>query len=121
MLYNCKIRTTGADKKSYEFTSQLFFDDALSDSIFSVAPYKRNSVRDTRNNNDMHYADIGSQLLLKLDNRGAGYNGVFNIGLDLANMETGKASGFSAERGRGRAGAPGGRARCRPPGRGRGR
>ena len=121
--YHFKIRTTGADNKAYEFTSQLFFDDALSDSIFEVAPYKRDAVRDTRNNNDMFLREVGDALMLKLDKKGKGYGGTFNIGLDLANAETGKPDGMGAG-GPGRGGppgGPGGRGRGGPPPDGRGR
>ena len=33
------IRTTGADAQSYEFVSQFFFDDAISDQVFTQEPY----------------------------------------------------------------------------------
>lgn len=116
--YHFKIRTTGADQKAYEFTSQLFFDDKLSDAIFANAPYRSGANRDTRNNTDMHYGQIGDQLLLKLDKAGAGYAAEFTIGLDLANAETGKSdSEFGGGRGRG---GPGGRGGPPPGGRGRG-
>ena len=34
-----KIRTTTSSGASYEFTSQLFFDDTLTDQVFTQAPY----------------------------------------------------------------------------------
>jgi protocatechuate 3,4-dioxygenase beta subunit len=125
--YHFKIRTTGADQKAYEFTSQLYFDDKLSDEIFSKAPYKSGAQRDTRNNTDMHYGQNGEQLLLKLEGDAkAGYRAAFNIGLDLANAETGKADNeFGGPGGRGGRGGPpggpGGRGRGGPPPGGRGR
>lgn len=117
--YHFKIRTVGADKRAYEFTSQLFFDDKLSDAIFSKAPYRSGASRDTRNNTDMHYGQIGDQLLLKLDKTASGYAADFTIGLDLANAETGKADNEFSGRPAGR-GGPGGRGGPPPGGRGRG-
>ncbi len=54
-------------------------------------------MRDTHNSDDMHFAGVGDQLMLKLDKSAKGYSGQFNIGLDLANAETGKPDGFGNE------------------------
>ena len=96
-----KIRTTGADKKAYEFTSQLFFDDKLSDELFKVAPYHRPGMRDTRNANDGIFSEGGKDLLLALQKDGAGYTGSVAIGLDLADTVVGRADGMGGGRGRG--------------------
>ena len=117
-----KIRTIGVDKKAYEFTSQLFFDDALSDALFKVAPYNKPGTRDTRNANDGIFADGGKQMTLALAKKADGYSGAINVGLDLTDAATGRADGMGAGgpggRGRGRGGPPpGGRGRGpRPPG-----
>src|SRR2546423_9613621 len=53
-----KIRTPAqaalADQqtKTYEFTSQLFFDDAFTDRVFTRQPYAAKGQRDLRNSND---------------------------------------------------------------------
>jgi protocatechuate 3,4-dioxygenase beta subunit len=47
-----KIRTTGANSEAYEFTSQLYFDDAVSDQVFSQAPYRAKGQRDQLNATD---------------------------------------------------------------------
>jgi protocatechuate 3,4-dioxygenase beta subunit len=63
-----------------EFTSQLFFDETLSDQIFTQAAYQKSGNR-TRNSNDSIYRQAGDVLLLQLTRNGDVYNGSFNIGL----------------------------------------
>ena len=89
------IRTTGADAQSYEFVSQFFFDDALSDQVFTQEPYASKGDRDTRNTNDNIYSGGGDQLLLAVAGDNAnGFAATINIGLDLTDAEVG-ASGSS--------------------------
>jgi hypothetical protein len=77
--------------KTYEFTSQLFFDEALSDRVFAQAPYAGRGQRDTTNANDGIFRESNGQLLLAVAPSAAGYSTSFDIGLDLTNAETGKA------------------------------
>ncbi len=100
-----KVRTSASDNQSYEFTSQLYMDDALSDEIFSRAPYLRSASRDTTNATDMHYANGGDQLLLALAPAGEGYTTLFALGLDLADSDAGASDSFSTG-GDGRPGTP---------------
>src|SRR5687767_4533577 len=51
----------------YEFTSQLFFDEASSDRVFAKAPYAEKGERDTRNANDGIFQEGGNQLMLALN------------------------------------------------------
>lgn len=60
------------------FTSQLFFDDALSDQVFAQAPYAGRGQRDTRNGRDGIYKE---QLLLTVNKSGQGYAATFDIGI----------------------------------------
>lgn len=78
-----KIRATTATGSSYDFTSQLFFDDTLTDTIFAQAPYNTRGTRNTRNSNDNIYSSDGSQLQLALTQNGAGYTATFTIGLNM--------------------------------------
>lgn len=64
-----------------EFTSQLFFDDPLSDTVFTQAPYAQRGARTTRNANDGIYGQSGRQLTLQCAPAGAGYAATFDIGL----------------------------------------
>lgn len=76
-----KIRLFAGTQETYEFTSQLFADDTLSDQIYTQAPYNSRGTRNTRNSNDGIYNGGGSQLLLNLTPSGQGYAATFNIGL----------------------------------------
>lgn len=77
-----KIRSSLGSTQTYTFTSQLFFDDTLSDQIYTLAPYSsKKGQRTTKNNNDGIYRQGGSQLLLKPTKAGNSYNATFNIGL----------------------------------------
>ena len=84
------IRTKGADGADYQFTSQFFFDDTLTDQVHALEPYASNGQRDTRNSNDNIYSGGGDQLLLNLQGDTTdGYTGSMSIGLDLTDTETG--------------------------------
>ena len=79
-----KIRTTGTNGAAYEFTSQLFFDDTLSDKVFAQAPYAAKGTRNTRNSNDSIYRNGGAQMLLTPTQTNGGYNATFSVALDLS-------------------------------------
>lgn len=79
-----KIRSELSANSSYEFTSQLFFDDALSDQVYSVEPYASKGERSIRNADDGIFQGGGSQLLLEVSQTAAGYAATFDIGLQLA-------------------------------------
>lgn len=110
-----KIRTAASGvnaagaPQSYEFTSQLFFDDALSDRVFAKAPYAAKGKRELRNADDGIYRESGGQLLLSPSTSAGGYAATFGIGLDLSDAKAGAPDG-------GRAGGPrGGRPGGPPP------
>jgi protocatechuate 3,4-dioxygenase beta subunit len=73
-----KIRLTTASNQSYEFTSQLFFDDAFTDQVYTQAPYASEGQRDTLNSNDNIYQD---SLLLTVTQTSQGYAATFDIGI----------------------------------------
>jgi protocatechuate 3,4-dioxygenase beta subunit len=101
-----KIRTTGTDGNAYEFTSQLFFDDTLSDQVFAQAPYAAKGTRDTRNSNDNIYQSGGAQLLLNpTGDLQKGYAATMSIALDLSDTKVG-ASDSNAQNGGGPGGPP---------------
>lgn len=79
-----KIRTDAAAAQSYEFTSQLYFDDAISDQVYAQPPYAAKGQRSQRNDSDGIFQDGGEQLLLQLSQDSTGYVGTFDIGLDLS-------------------------------------
>jgi protocatechuate 3,4-dioxygenase beta subunit len=84
------IRTKGASAEDYQFTSQFFFDDTLSDQVHALEPYVSKGQRDTRNATDNIFLGGGDQLLLNLQGDAAnGFTGGMSIGLDLTDMEVG--------------------------------
>jgi protocatechuate 3,4-dioxygenase beta subunit len=66
---------------SEEFTSQLYFDDAMSDTVFQQQPYAARGPRPTRNANDGLFRNGGADLLLQVAPSGPGYSATFDIGL----------------------------------------
>jgi protocatechuate 3,4-dioxygenase beta subunit len=81
-----KVRTYTGATKSFEVSSQLFFDDAVTDEIYKTAPYNSRPNRSTRNQNDMVYTSNGNSgavLVVKPAQTAAGYAATFAIGLNL--------------------------------------
>lgn len=74
-----KIRSS-----NQEFTSQLYFDDALSDKVQAKPPYSAKGQRTMRNQDDGIYRGGGDQLLLAVSPVAAGYAATFNIGLQMS-------------------------------------
>lgn len=73
-----------ASDRSYEFTSQLYFDDTLTDRIHAQAPYAQPGQRRTRNTNDGIFRQGGKQLMLAVVPSDEGYTATFTLGLRLA-------------------------------------
>ena len=73
-----KIRPTS----SSEFTSQLFFDDALSTQVFAQTPYSQKGTQGiTRNAGDGIFQQSGGKLTLNVTKSGDAYAATFDIGL----------------------------------------
>jgi protocatechuate 3,4-dioxygenase beta subunit len=79
-----KIRTDAGSARGYEFTSQLYFDDALTDQIHTQAPYSSKGQRRQRNDRDGIYRRGGNELMLQVSKDGPGYLSSFDIGLQMA-------------------------------------
>lgn len=77
-----KIRGEPEAGRGREFTSQLYFDDALTDQVHQREPYAGKGQRRTRNENDRIFQQGGSALLLDLSPAGDGYRGLFELGLE---------------------------------------
>jgi protocatechuate 3,4-dioxygenase beta subunit len=77
-----KIRTNAGAQQSSEFTSQLYFDDAITDRVHAQTPYIARGQRTQKNNQDGIFQSGGDQLLLQLSNTAEGYVGRFDIGLN---------------------------------------
>jgi protocatechuate 3,4-dioxygenase beta subunit len=83
-----KIRTDPTAANGYDFTSQLFFDDTLTDKVFTKQPYASRGRRNTRNTNDGIYRKGGNQLMLNVVEQEDGYAATFDIGLDMSHSPT---------------------------------
>ncbi len=83
-----KLRLYAGPTKSYEFTSQFFFDDTLTDSVYAVSPYSSRNIRNRRNARDGIYDRLSTAdkagLTLRTSKTTAGYAGVINLGVNVA-------------------------------------
>ena len=79
-----KIRTAASSASPYEFTSQLYFDDALTDRVYASESYAAGRRRSMRNADDFLFRDGGSQLLIVPVQDAPGYAATFDIGLQVA-------------------------------------
>ena len=79
-----KLRSDPAASPGFAFTSQFYFDDALTDRVHAQEPYAPKGVRTVRNNQDAIYRRGGSQLLLALAPSPAGHTGTFEVALQAA-------------------------------------
>jgi protocatechuate 3,4-dioxygenase beta subunit len=62
-------------------TGQLFFADALTDTVFARKPYSARGQRDQRNSSDSIYANGGSRSLLRMKRQGTGFVGSITMGV----------------------------------------
>jgi len=78
-----KIRTAPVAQRSFEFTSQLYFDDVLTDRVHADPPYAAKGARTARNQHDWFFRHGGGQLMLAPTTVADGYAASFAIGLQL--------------------------------------
>jgi protocatechuate 3,4-dioxygenase beta subunit len=78
-----KIRTAGSDGQSYEFTSQLFFDEVTNAEVYAKPPYASKGLANVPNASDGIYRSGGEQLLLTPTASGEGYAARLDIALDV--------------------------------------
>jgi uncharacterized protein (TIGR03437 family) len=92
-----KVRLFSGSTKTYEFTSQLIFDDTLTDQVFTQAPYNTKPARGTRNNNDNIAQSGGGSILLTVapDGQG-GYTSTYDIGVTGVPATVASVSAISA-------------------------
>jgi protocatechuate 3,4-dioxygenase beta subunit len=79
-----RVRTDAASGQSYDFTSQLYFDDAITDKVHAQAPYASKGQRTLKNDGDGIFRGGGDQLLLTPTETNQGYAATFDIGLQSA-------------------------------------
>jgi protocatechuate 3,4-dioxygenase beta subunit len=79
-----KIRSAPASGQAHEFTSQLYFDEGLSDRVYAKAPYAGRGKRTVSNLSDQIYNESGGrQSMLSVVPAEEGYTASFDVGLDL--------------------------------------
>jgi protocatechuate 3,4-dioxygenase beta subunit len=76
-----KVRSGEAAAAPFEFTSELYFDEATSDAVFGRPPYAGRGTRTTRNGDDWMFQHGGRELLLPLQRTGAGFAGTLDLTL----------------------------------------
>ncbi|HTP97276.1 MAG TPA: intradiol ring-cleavage dioxygenase [Burkholderiales bacterium] len=78
-----KVRGRDAAGRGYEFTSQAYFDDTVTDRVFARAPYAARSRNRLRNEGDFGFRDGGGRLMLALAEHAGGYGGSFDVGIKV--------------------------------------
>lgn len=76
-----KVRFDAGPDQGYEFTSQLFFDDAITDQVHARQPYARKGMRTLRNEGDSIFQESAGLLTLSLSQAGEGYTTTFDLGV----------------------------------------
>jgi protocatechuate 3,4-dioxygenase beta subunit len=100
-----KVRTALAPTGAYEFTSQLFFEDDLTDRVHADPGYAAHTGRRMMNGADGIYRQAGAPMLLRPTKNADGYAASFDIALDLSDAATGRPDSMEMPgRGHGRRG-----------------
>jgi protocatechuate 3,4-dioxygenase beta subunit len=78
-----KVRTDPKAKRAFEFTSQMYFDDALTDRVHAGHPYAAKGQRTARNQDDRIFRRGGDHLMLGPTATADGYTARFAISLQF--------------------------------------
>src|SRR2546426_4065119 len=82
-----KLRLFAGATTSYEFTSQFFFNESLTDVVHALSPYSLKGRRNTLNSSDGIYNSLSTTekaaLTLQASASGDGYAGVINLGVQV--------------------------------------
>ncbi len=78
-----KIRTDPDAEAGFEFTSQLFFDDDVSRSVYATGVYAQKGAQDQPNESDQIFNQSGGMTLLSVTQEGDGYRATFPIAVQL--------------------------------------
>jgi protocatechuate 3,4-dioxygenase beta subunit len=83
-----KLRLFTGATKTYEFTSQFFLNEAITDTVHAQSPYSTKGHRDTQNSADGIYNSLSTAdkaaLTLATTLNGTTYAGVINLGVTVA-------------------------------------
>ena len=80
-----KVRTYSGSTKLDEFTSQLYFDESITDVVHAQSPYNQHGQRDTRNSSDSIFRGTSNadRLMLNLTKADQGYSATVDVGVNL--------------------------------------
>jgi len=78
-----KIRTGFVSRRRFEFTSQLYFPDEVTDHVHTSHPYAAMGPRRVRNHQDFIFRHSGEELMLDSTATSDGYAATFPIALQL--------------------------------------
>ena len=78
-----KVRTEHAAEQHLEFTSQMYFDDGLTDQVHASPLYATRGPRTARNHDDRIFRRGGDHLMLAPAATDEGYSAAFGIDLHL--------------------------------------
>jgi protocatechuate 3,4-dioxygenase beta subunit len=85
--FKLRLPPAAGSARSYDLTSQFFFDEALTDAVHTQSPYNSRGARRTRNANDRIYNSLSATekagLTLQTSKTAAGYAGVINLGVNI--------------------------------------
>jgi len=79
-----KIRSAPSAKPGFDFTSQLYFDDALTDRVHAQPPYSAKGQRRRRNADDGLFSRGGAELIPPIAPTEHGYAATFTVALQGA-------------------------------------
>jgi protocatechuate 3,4-dioxygenase beta subunit len=79
-----KIRTDPGYTQGAEFTSQIYFNDSITDQVYAQPPYASRGPRAPRNEGDSIFRKGGDRLVLTLVKTDQGYAGTFDVGLEMS-------------------------------------
>ena len=79
-----KIRIDPAAARAREFTSQLYFDEAITEQVHKQAPYNSKGRRTTANEADFIFRRGGKNLIPTLSKDSQGYTAKFDIGIQMS-------------------------------------
>lgn len=83
-----KLRLFAGATKTYEFTSQFFFDESVTDVVHASVPYTAKGRRDTLNSADGIFNSLTSSekaaLTMKPTASGGAYTGTIDLGVRLS-------------------------------------
>jgi protocatechuate 3,4-dioxygenase beta subunit len=72
------------DQQGYDFTSQIFFDEAFTSEVYQQAPYASRGEPAVKHADDGIFQASGGQLMLTVEKVDTGYAATFDVGLQMS-------------------------------------